>query len=366
MNYPTSDKLFQPIVMGQVPLKNRIVMAPMTRARAGDDGVPKAMHAEYYAQRASAGLLITEGVNISPQGRGYIGTPGIWNEKQVQGWTAVTKAVHAKGGRIFLQLWHVGRLSHVDLQPGGASPVAPSGIRGGGTVYTARGSLPPSVPRALATEEMKGIVGQYRNSAYLAREAGFDGVEIHAANGYLIDQFLRDSTNKRSDRYGGSAENRSRLAIEVTQAVVDVWGAGRVGIRLSPTSTQLGDTPLDSDVMGTFGHLIERLNGFGLAYLHQVEGALGAERTAPPGVNLDGLRRQFKGMYMGNNGYDVELASRRVEGGLVDLVAFGRPFTSNPDLVERLREGLPLTEPDPKTFYGPDEKGLTDWPSATR
>lgn len=358
------EKLFEPVLLGDVNLKNRIAMAPMTRTRAGEDGVPKAMHATYYAQRASAGLLITEGVNISPQGRGYAGTPGIWNDQQVQGWTAVTKAVHANEGKIFLQLWHVGRLSHVDLQPDAAPPVAPSEIRAGGTVFTAAGAVEPSVPRALTIEEMKDIVNQYRLAAELSRKAGFDGVEIHAANGYLLDQFLRDSTNRREDIYGGSVENRSRLVVEVTQAVVDVWGAGRVGIRLSPISRQLGDTPLDSNVMATYGHLIEQLNKFGLAYLHFVEGSPGGERTNPQGVNLDALRSKFKGVFIGNNGYDLELARKRVDDSLVDMVAFGRPFISNPDLVERLRNNLALTEPDPATFYGDSEKGLIDWPTA--
>lgn len=362
----TDRKLFQPVRLGDVHLKNRIAMAPMTRSRAGEDGVPKAMHAEYYAQRASAGLLITEGVNISPQGRGYAGTPGIWNEKQVLGWLEVSKAVYKSGGKIFMQLWHVGRLSHVDLQPGGTSPVAPSELQGGGTVFTAKGAVPPSIPRALATEEMKDIVRQYRHAAELAKKAKLDGVEIHAANGYLLDQFLRDSTNKRTDRYGGSAENRARLVLEVTQAVVDVWGAGRVGIRLSPISTQLGDTPLDSDVMTTYGYLINELNRFGLAYLHMVEGTPGGERSNPAGVDLDTLRKKFQGAFIGNNNYDLELAHKRVESGMVDVVAFGRPFTSNPDLVDRLRDGIALTAPDSNTFYGDSEKGLTDWPAVRR
>ncbi|WP_215396719.1 alkene reductase [Rheinheimera oceanensis] len=359
-----NNTLFEPIFAGDIALKNRVVMAPMTRTRAGEDGIPKAMHAKYYAQRASAGLIITEGANISPQGRGYAGTPGIWNAQQAQGWAAVTEAVHANNGKIVLQLWHVGSLSHVSLQRGGASPVGPSGIRAGGTVYTAEGAVEPSVPRALATEEMKDIVAQYRAAAQLAKEAGFDGVEIHAANGYLLDQFLRDSTNRRQDSYGGSIENRSRLSVEVTQAIVDVWGAGRVGIRLSPISTQLGDTALDSDVMATYGYLIEKLNGFGLAYLHFVEGITGGSRANPPGIDLDALGRKFNGIFIGNNGYDIELARQRIEDGLVDLVAFGRPFISNPDLVERLRGNLPLTPADPSTFYGDSEKGLTDWPPA--
>jgi len=355
--------LFSPTTIGSVNVANRFVMAPMTRSRAGEDGIPKDMHVTYYAQRASAGLIITEGVNISAQGRGYAGTPGIWNDEQVEGWEKVTRAVHAAGGKIFLQLWHVGRLSHVDLQPGCAAPVAPSAIRAGGTVFTSAGSVEPSMPRALAAEEMPGIVNQYVHAAKCAKRAGFDGVEIHAANGYLLDQFIRDSTNHRDDAYGGSPERRARLVLEVVDAVVDVWGAGHVGIRLSPITRQLGDTPLDSDVMGTYGYLIQQLNRFGLAYLHFVEGALGAERDWPEGVDLDALRTRFEGSFIGNNGYDLALAKQRLRAGRIDFVALGRPFISNPDLVKRLRAGIPLTPPDPATFYGSTEKGLTDWPA---
>jgi N-ethylmaleimide reductase len=359
-----SPNLFAPAELGSISTSNRIVMAPMTRTRAGSDGVPKAMHAVYYAQRASAGLIITEGVNISPQGRGYAGTPGIWTEEQVAGWSKVTTAVHKAGGKIFLQLWHVGRLSHVDLQPDGAAPVAPSAIRAGGTVFTQSGAVEPSMPRELRGDDIPGIVQQYRAAAENARRAGFDGVEIHAANGYLLDQFLRDSTNRRTDIYGGSAVNRARLTLEVTQAVVDVWGGGRVGIRLSSVSMQLGETPLDSDVMGTYGHLIDELNRFQLAYLHFVEGVTGGARDCPPGVDLDVLRAKFKGAFIGNNGYDLALAELRVQQSAVDFVAFGRPFVSNPDLVERLRDGLALTPPDASAFYGDSDRGLTDWPAA--
>ena len=356
--------LFTPTSIGSVALANRVVMAPMTRARAGEDGIPKDMHATYYAQRASAGLIITEGVNISAQGRGYAGTPGLWTQEQVTGWRKVTQAVHAAGGVIFPQLWHVGRLSHTDLQPGREAPVAPSAIRAGGTVYTAAGSVEPSQPRALETDEIAGIVDQYRHATRNARAAGFDGVEIHAANGYLLDQFLRDSTNQRTDRYGGSIENRTRLVLEVVEAVAQEWSAGRVGIRLSPVSEQLGDTPLDSQIMQTYGTLIDKLNDVGLAYVHLVEGSTGGARTAPEGVDLDQLGRRFKGCLIGNNGYSLPLAQQRVGEGKVDLVAFGRPFISNPDLVERLLHGIPLSPADPATFYGTSEKGLIDWPIA--
>lgn len=364
MNTTNERTLFAPTKLGALQLKNRIAMAPMTRTRAGEDGIAKDMHATYYAQRASAGLIVTEGVNISAQGRGYAGTPGLWTPEQVAGWRAVTRAVHAAGGVIFPQLWHVGRLSHIDLQPGGEAPVAPSAIRGGGTVYTAAGSVQPSQPRALETAEISGIVGQYRHAARNARAAGFDGVEIHAANGYLLDQFLRDSTNRRTDRYGGSIENRIRLVLEVVEAVAEECSADRVGIRLSPVSEQLGETPLDSQVMQTYGTLIDELNEFGLAYVHLVEGSTGGARTAPEGVDLDKLGRRFKGCLIGNNGYDLALAQQRVDEGKVDMVAFGRPFISNPDLVERLRHGIPLTPADPSKFYGTTETGLTDWPAA--
>lgn len=358
----TSD-LFAPTQLGALELTNRIVMAPMTRSRAGDDGVPKAMHADYYAQRATAGLLITEATNISPQARGYSGTPGIWNDAQVDGWKKVTSAVHAAGGKIVMQLWHVGRLSHVDLQPGGAAPVAPSAIRADGTVFTQAGEVQASEPRALETSELPGIVAQYVQAAENAKRAGFDGVEVHAANNYLLEQFIRDSTNKRTDSYGGSAENRARLVLEVVDAVVKVWGGTRVGIRLSPVTLQLGNTPLDSDVMTTYGYLIDKLNAFDLAYLHFVEGTTGTDRNSPQDVDLDALRARFDGAFIGNNNYDLAMAEQRRAAGKIDAVAFGRPFISNPDLVARLRQGLALTPPAPETFYGDSAKGLTDWPT---
>lgn len=364
MSTSSTTDLFSPVHLGGIHAHNRIVMAPMTRSRAGEDGVPKDMHAVYYRQRASAGLLITEATNISPQARGYAGTPGIWNGDQVAGWRKVTDAVHAEGGKIVLQLWHVGRMSHVDLQPNGDAPVAPSAIRAGGIVFTQQGAVQPSMPRALDASELPGIVAQYAQAAHNALRAGFDGVEVHAANNYLLEQFLRDATNQRTDAYGGSVENRARLLLEVVDAVVKVWGGERVGIRLSPVTLQLGDTPLDSDVMATYGHVIDQLNAFNLAYLHFVEGTTGTDRHSPQGVDLDALRARFKGPFIGNNEYDLTLATTRRAAGKVDAVAFGRPFISNPDLVERLRMGLPLTPPEPATFYGDSEKGLIDWPVA--
>lgn len=356
--------LFSPVQLGALRLSNRIVMAPLTRSRAGEDGIPGELHALYYAQRASAGLIVSEATNISAQARGYAMTPGIWSEAQVQGWKRVTDAVHAAGGRIVCQLWHVGRISHVDLQPNGAAPVAPSAIRAAGTTFTAQGAVEYSMPRALETGEIPGIIDQYVHAAVCARHAGFDGVELHAANAYLLDQFIRDSTNLRTDRYGGPIENRTRLTVEVTEAVAGVWGGDRVGIRLSPATPQVGDTPLDSRVMDTYGHLIRQLNRFGLAYLHFVEGATGVTRATPEGVDLDALRALFDGPFIGNNLYDLALAKQRLAAGKVDAVAFGRPFIGNPDLVRRLRDGLPLVDAPRETYYGGGAAGYIDWPSA--
>lgn len=360
----SSTDLFSPVALGALNLANRIVMAPLTRSRMGGDGVPNALHAEYYAQRASAGLIISEATNISPQARGYALTPGIWTDEQVAGWKVVTDAVHAAGGRIVCQLWHVGRFSHVSLQPDGAAPVAPSAIRAEGQTYTENGMVDVSMPRALETGEIAGIVAQYRHAAGCALRAGFDGVEVHSANSYLLDQFLRDSTNRRHDRYGGSVENRTRLTLEVTRAVVDVWGHDRVGIRLSPVTPDAGNTPPDSDVMTTYGHLIERLNQFNLAYLHFVEGATATSRTVPDGVDLDALRAKFTGPFIGNNNYDLDLAMRRRAQGKIDAVAFGRPFIANPDLVARLRDGIGLAAAPREAYYGGGAEGYTDWPTA--
>jgi len=359
----SSTDLFSPLKIGALSLANRIVMAPLTRSRMGLDGVPNELHARYYAQRASAGLIISEATNISAQARGYALTPGIWTEKQVAGWKLVTDAVHAVGGLIVCQLWHVGRFSHVDLQPDGAAPVAPSAIRAEGQTYTENGMMDVSMPRALETSEIPGIIEQYRHAAACAKRAGFDGVEVHSANSYLLDQFLRDSTNHRNDEYGGSIENRCRLTLEVTAAVVEVWGHDRVGIRLSPVTPDAGNTPLDSQVMQTYGYLIEQLNRFQLAYMHFVEGATGTSRVVPENVDLDALRALFKGSYIGNNNYDLELAITRRAEGKVDAVAFGRPFIANPDLVRRFKEGAELAIAPRETYYGNGAKGYTDWPT---
>jgi N-ethylmaleimide reductase len=361
----TSPKLFSPLQVGDLSLPNRIVMAPLTRNRARPDGdVPHALNVAYYTQRASAGLLITEATQIMPEGKGYAWTPGIYSAEQVAGWRLVTDAVHAAGGRIVVQLWHVGRVSHTSLQPGGKAPVAPSAIAVDTQTFDGTGFVKTSMPRSLAIDEIPGIVAAYAQAARNAAEAGFDGVEVHAANGYLIDQFLRDGTNKRSDAYGGSVENRTRFLVEVIEAITREMPAGRVGLRLSPFSN--ANNASDTDPMTTFGRAIARVDAFGLAYLHLVEGQTGGPRDLPEGADLSKLRSLFHGVYMANNGYDRDLAIRAVEDGTVDLVAFGKLFIANPDLVERLRIGAPLNEPDRTTFYGGGEKGYTDYPTLAR
>ncbi|MBX8495910.1 alkene reductase [Pseudomonas cichorii] len=362
-DHSLNTDLFSPTRMGAIELANRIVMAPVTRSRYEEDGVPNEMHATYYAQRATAGLIVAEATNISAQGRGYAATPGIWSEEQVKGWRKVTDAVHAAGGKIVCQLWHVGRFSSVDLQPDGQAPVAPSAIKAEGNTYTTEGFVPVSMPRALETDEIPGIIEQYKRAAENARRAGFDGVEVHSANSYLLDQFLRDSTNQRTDQYGGSIENRARLTLEVTQAIVDIWGNDRVGIRLSPVTPDAGNTRPDSNVMGLHGYLIQQLNTFNLAYLHFVEGATATSREVPQGIDMDALSAQFNGPFIGNNNYDFEMAVERRAQEKIDAVAFGRLFISNPDLVKRLRYGAELTIAPRETYYGGGAKGYIDWPA---
>ncbi|HUJ36759.1 MAG TPA: alkene reductase [Hyphomicrobium sp.] len=359
----TTD-LFDPVKLGPLTLPNRIVMAPLTRSRADDNGVPGELQATYYAQRATAGLIVTEATNISAQGKGYIRTPGIWTKEQVAGWHLTTKAVHDKGGHIFLQLWHVGRVSHPDLQPGHQLPVAPSAVRAENQkAYTYEGFKPMVTPRALETDEIPGIVADYAHAAKCAKDAGFDGVEIHSANGYLLQQFLSDKTNKRTDRYGGSIENRTRIVVEVVDAVTRVWGGSRVGIRLSPL-TKFADIG-DSNPEPVYLSLIEQINPFGLAYIHVIEGDTGGDRHPAGGFDLQKLRRAFNGLYMANNNYTLELAIEARAKNLADLICFGRPFISNPDLVQRLRSGAPLATPDPSTFYAGEAKGYTDYPALT-
>jgi N-ethylmaleimide reductase len=360
MSTHAESDLFQPVELGPYTLANRIVMAPLTRSRANKDDAPYEMHAEYYGQRATAGLIISEATQISRQGKGYAFTPGIHSEAQVAGWKKVTDAVHAKGGRIFLQLWHVGRISHPDLQENGALPVAPSAIKPEGNAFTEAGFVPFVTPRALELDEIPGVIEQYRVAAENAKRAGFDGVEVHGANGYLLDQFLRDGTNKRTDAYGGSIENRARLLLEATEAVVKVWGGDRVGIRLSPISP--ANDIADSNPEPLFSYVVEQLNRFGLAYLHLVEGATGSSRAVTGQVDLQKLRSLFKGLYVANNLIDRETALELRRTNAADLVAFGRPFISNPDLVERMRIGAPLTPANQETFYGGGAEGYTDYP----
>ena len=353
--------LFQPVQLGPLTLPNRIVMAPLTRSRAGAGDVPGSTNAAYYAQRASAGLIISEATQITQQGKGYAWTPGIETAAQAAGWRLVTDAVHAEGGRIFLQLWHVGRISHPSLQPHGELPVAPSAVRPDGKAFTEHGFEPIPAPRALETDEVSGIVEDYRRGAQNAQAAGFDGVEIHAANGYLIDQFLRDKTNRRTDRYGGSITNRTRFLREVADAVVSVWGADRVGIRFSPLSR--ANDIADSNPEAIFSEAVRVVDKIGLVYIHVVEGATRGPREVAGGFDLQKLRRGFRGLYMANNGYDLALAKETLAHGRADLIAFGRPFIANPDLVERLRVGAPLAAPDENTFYGGDAHGYTDYPA---
>ncbi len=353
------NDLFTPIQLGRYELKNRIVMAPLTRNRAGAGNTPRAMNVEYYAQRASAGLIITEGSQISPQGVGYPGTPGIHSREQVAGWKQVTDAVHERGGRIFLQLWHVGRISHPSLQPYGAVPVAPSALRPEGEAFTHEGLKPFVTPRALEVWEIPGIVAQFREGAKNALAAGFDGVEIHAANGYLLDQFLRDGSNRRIDAYGGSVENRVRLLLEVTEAVSDVWGADRVGVRLSPINSF--NSLYDSRPDVTFGYAASQLNRFDLAYLHVVESDFAGSRLRQA-YDKNRLRNIFAGTYMANGGYDRERASAALAAGDADLVSFGTFYVANPDLPARFATNAALNIPDKETFYGGDERGYTDYP----
>lgn len=352
--------LFSEINVGSYSLKNRIFMAPLTRCRSIDDHVPNDLMATYYAQRASAGLIISEATQISPLGIGYPNTPGIHTAAQVEGWKKVTDAVHAKGGRIFLQLWHVGRISHSSFL-GGELPVAPFAIKPAGDVYTPEGMQPYETPRALDASEISAIVNAYTAGASNAIAAGFDGVEIHAANGYLIDQFLRDGTNKREDEYGGSIENRSRFLFEIVKAVSDAIGAEKTGVRLSPSGTFNDMT--DSDPQSHFTYVCRKLSDFSLAYLHIVDALEGDIRHGANVVELSELRGAYEGVLIACGGYDKARGNAAIADGLADAVAFGALFISNPDLPERFRRDAELIEADPSTFYTPDEKGYTDYPA---
>ncbi|RVU13778.1 alkene reductase [Methylobacterium oryzihabitans] len=359
----SDSPILQPVTLGDLTLKNRVVMAPLTRSRSSADGVPPDFAGDYYGQRASAGLIVSEATNISPQAVGYAFTPGIWSEAQVEAWSRITRTVHANDGLIFLQLWHTGRISHPDVQPGGQLPVAPSALAPKGTAFTAEGMKPHVTPRALETDEIPAIVEDYRRAARNAKQAGFDGVEIHSANNYLLEQFVRDSTNRRTDRYGGLIENRLRFPLEVVRAVTGEWGGGhRVGIRLSPATTQPGETPLDSDPRATYGAYVDALSPFGLLYIHTIEGVTQQTRDVPDSVDFDDLRRRFKGAYIGNNQLTLELAEKELAEGRADLFSFGRPYLANPDLVHRLATGAPLAEAPKATWYGGGANGYSDWP----
>lgn len=351
--------LFSPVKLGGIPLNNRIVMAPLTRNRAGEGGVPQEMNVKYYEQRASAGLIITEATPISPMGHGYPLLPGIYTDAQIAGWKKVTDAVHAKGGKIVIQLWHVGRISHPSLL-NGETPVAPSAVKPAGQAFTFQGPVDYVTPRALEASELPGIVADYVQAAKNALKAGFDGVEIHSANGYLLDQFLRDGSNQRTDNYGGSIENRARLLMEVTKSVVAAIGADKVGLRLSPVNP-FNDMK-DSNPQALFNYVAEQLNQFNLAYLHVVEGGIHGGGVADP-FDFVVMRKLCKSPYIANLSYDKARGNQAISSGHADAVAYGVPFIANPDLVERLRKDAPLNEADSSSFYGGTEKGYTDYPT---
>ena len=359
--------LFDPLRVGALQLPHRVVMAPLTRNRA-PRGIPSALMAEYYAQRADpergAALLITEASPIAPLAHGYLDTPGIHDDAQVAAWRRVTDAVHARGGLIAIQLWHVGRISHTSLLPPGEQPVAPSAITAASKTFTRDGFVDCSSPRALRADEIPGVVAQYRRAAERAREAGFDAVEVHAANGYLIDQFLRDSTNRRDDDWGGPVADRCRLLAEVMRAVAGAIGGGRTGVRLSPVSP-VNDAALDSDPQALYAHAMRELAPLSLAWVHVVEGTTGGPRELA-GFDFAAMRAPLAGRgtaWMVNNGYTRPMAMQAVADGAADLVALGRPSDANPDLTHRLRHDLPLADADRRTFYGGGAAGYTDYPA---
>lgn len=360
----SSSVLYQPYTLGSLTLANRMVMAPLTRSRANERLAPTDLMRTYYEQRAGAGLIVTEATQVCPEGQGYIGTPGVYSEEQVAGWKKVVDAVHAKGGKICMQLWHVGRISHTFFQPGNVAPVAPSAVRANAKVFIPSGFDDVSMPRALTVDEIKVLVATFRQAAENAKRAGFDMVEVHGANGYLIDQFLRDKTNQRQDVYGGSIQNRARFLLEVVDAVCEVYPAARVGSRISPAST-FNDID-DSNPQELFTYVVTELGRRGLGYLHVIEGQTGGARDARPEVNFPMLESLFKSSgghaVMANNGYSREMAESTVQDGKAELIAFGVPFISNPDLVERFKHGYPLNQADQNTFYSGGEKGYTDYP----
>jgi N-ethylmaleimide reductase len=369
---PDTGMLFQPYRFGPFTLRHRIVMAPLTRSRARQPGnVPSSLAACYYAQRASAALIVSEATQVSMQGQGYAWTPGIHSREQVEAWQRVTQAVHQADGLIFNQLWHVGRISHPALQPDNMLPVAPSAIVPEGMAFIenerGEGEMVPFVrPRALDIEEIPYVVAQYERAARNARAAGFDGVEIHAANGYLLDQFIESGTNRRTDSYGGPVENRARLLIEVAEALTRIWGPDRIGVRLSPMAT--ANDIRDDEPEATFGYVAERLSDFRFAYLHIVNPAMEqmqrGDEPAPAALRMvDTIRKKFQGTLIVAGGFETRTAAQWLREGKADLIAFGRQFIANPDLPERLRTGAPLNADDPTTYYGGGEKGYTDYPS---
>ncbi|WP_038016506.1 alkene reductase [Synechococcus sp. PCC 7335] len=360
-----SPNLLSSYQMGDLSLKNRVVMPPMTRGRAGEERIPNALMAEYYSQRSNAGLIISEGTAPSKQGNGWVHAPGIYNEAQVEGWQQVTEAVRAKGTPFFLQLWHTGRASHSSFQENNQLPVAPSALRiEGSESHTPTGKQPYEVPRALETEEIPGVVEDYRKAAENAKKAGFDGVEVHAANGYLIAEFLQSKTNKRTDRYGGSLENRYRFLREIVEAVITVWPANRIGVRLSPNGSfnDMGSP----DYKETYLYVAQQLNSYGLAYLHIMDGlAFGFHELGEP-MTLAEFREVFDNTIIGNCGYDREQAEQAIASGDADLIAFGRPYISTPDLVSRFANNQELNPDAPmETWYSPGPKGYTDYPTYT-
>ncbi|HEX8551341.1 MAG TPA: alkene reductase [Abditibacteriaceae bacterium] len=349
------SKLFSPWKLGDLELPNRVIMAPLTRCRASEGRVPNDLMRRYYEQRASAGLILTEATAVTPQGVGYVDTPGIWSPEQIAGWKNITEAVHARGGRIFCQLWHVGRLSHPDFLDGD-TPVAPSAIAAIGDIRVPTGHKPYPTPRALETEEVKALVETYKQGAINAREAGFDGVEIHGANGYLPDQFLRDGSNQRTDEYGGSVENRARFLLEITDAAIEVWGAGRVGVHLSPRDME-HHSIADSNPAAIFTYVARELGKRGIAFIFTRESVDGGERYAPA------IKDAFGGAFIANESFTSGQAQQLVQSGEADAVAWGQLFIANPDLPARLQQDAPLNEPNPSTFYAPGELGYTDYPA---
>jgi len=356
--------LFDSVRLGSLVLANRVFMAPLTRNRADADGVPGELAAKYYSQRASAGLIVTEATQISPMGKGYINTPGIHSPEQELAWRRIVEAVHKSGGHIFLQLWHVGRISHSSLLPNHAQPVAPSAIRAKSQTLIATGLAQVSEPVALTASGIKETLDDYRRAAGNAKEAGFDGVEIHAANGYLIDQFLKTGSNRRTDEYGGVASNRVRFLTEAVERVLEVWDGKQVGVRISPTggfNDMADDNPRD-----TFAVTVDRLNSYELGYLHVVETAQNSKGSSEEDLAVSAhLRTLWKGLYVVNGGYDGPRGEEALQTGHADAVAYGRAFLANPDLPRRLQLGAVLNEPDPTTFYGGDAAGYTSYPMLT-